>query len=99
MVVGVCHIGILIHDNRSLKGKRRVLKKVMENVKNRFNVSVAEVGSQDLWQRAEIGVSAVGSDGSVINSLMDRILNFIEGLHVVEIVEHDIELINCSPFK
>lgn len=99
MVVGICHIGLIIHDNCSLKGKRQVLKKVIENVKGRFNVSVAEVGSQDLWQRAEIGVSAIGSDGAAINSLMDRVVNFVEGLHIAEIIEHDIELINCSPFR
>ncbi|MBI5559741.1 MAG: DUF503 domain-containing protein [Deltaproteobacteria bacterium] len=92
-------MGVIIHDSCSLKGKRHVLKKVIENVKNRFNVSVAEVGSQDLWQKAEIGVSAIGSDGATINSVMDRVLNFIEGLNMVEVIEHDIELINCSPFK
>jgi uncharacterized protein YlxP (DUF503 family) len=94
MVVGVCHIGLLIHDNHSLKGKRQVLKKVVERVKNRFNVSVAEVGSQDLWQRADIGVSTVGSDKALINSLLDRVVNFIDGLHIVEIIDYEIEMIN-----
>ncbi len=95
MVVGVCHIGLLIHDNHSLKGKRQVLKKVVERVKNRFNVSVAEVGSQDLWQRADIGVSTVGSDKALINSLLDRVVNFIAGLHIFEIIDYEIEIINC----
>jgi uncharacterized protein YlxP (DUF503 family) len=96
MVVGVCHIGLIIHDSASLKGKRQALKKVIENVKNRFNVSVAEVGAHNLWQRAEIGISVVGNDKSVINSVIDRILNFIEGLHVVEVIEHDMEFINME---
>lgn len=94
MVVGVCHIDLLIHDKQSLKGKRQVLKKLVDNVRNRFNVSVAEVGSHELWQRAELGVSVVGSDRAVINSLLDKVLNFIEGLHLVEIIDHQIELVN-----
>jgi uncharacterized protein YlxP (DUF503 family) len=94
MVVGVCHIGLLIHDNHSLKGKRQILKKVLEKVKNRFNVSIAEVGSHELWQRAEIGLTAVGNDGAFVNSQLLKVLDFIENLHIVEITDHDIELTN-----
>ncbi|MFZ3072242.1 MAG: DUF503 domain-containing protein [Thermodesulfobacteriota bacterium] len=96
MVVGVCHIGLLIHGSQSLKDKRQILKKVIEGARNRFNVSVAEVGSQDLWQKAEIGISVVGSDVSVINSVVDRLINFIEDMHAAEIIDHDIEFINYS---
>lgn len=95
MVVGVCHIDLLIHGNHSLKGKRQILKKVIERVKNRFNVSVAEVGSHDLWQRAEIGLSIVGNDRAFVNSLLDKVLDFIEDLHIVEVSDHEIDLINC----
>lgn len=94
MVVGVCHIVLLIHDNRSLKGKRQILKKVLGRVKNRFNVSISEVGSHDLWQRAEIGLTAVGNDGGFVNSQILKVLDFIENLHIVEIADHDIELTN-----
>lgn len=95
MVVGVCHISLIIHDNHSLKGKRQVIKSLMEKVKNRFNVSVAEVGDNDVWQRAEIGLCAVGNDRAFINSVIDKVMNFIENLHVAEIIDHSIELINC----
>jgi uncharacterized protein YlxP (DUF503 family) len=95
MVVGVCHITFIIHDNRSLKGKRQVLKSITERVKNRFNVSVAEVGSHDVWQRAEIGVCAMGNDRAFINSVLDKVIDFIEDLHLAEITDCNIELINC----
>jgi len=95
MVVGVCHISLIIHDSHSLKQKRQVLKSVMEKVKNRFNVSVAEVGSNDAWQRAEIGVCAVGNDRAFVNSSLDKVMNFMEDLHLAEIAGHEIELINC----
>lgn len=95
MVVGVLRISLLIHDNQSLKEKRQVLKSLMEKVRNRFNVSVAEVGDNDIWQRAEVGVTAVGNDRAFMNSVLDKVLDFIEGLHTAEVVSHEIELINC----
>ncbi len=99
MVVGICHIGVVIHDNHSLKGKRKVLKRVLEGVKNRFNVSISEVGSQDMWQRAEIGFSAVGSSRQVVNATIDKVISFIEGMHLVDIVEQEVEFINCPLIK
>lgn len=95
MVVGVCGISLLIHDSQSLKDKRQVIKSLQEKVRNRFNVSVAEVGSNDVWQRAELGVAAVGNDRAFINSVIDKVVNFIEDLHVAEITDHRIEIINC----
>jgi len=94
MVVGVCHISLLIHDSHSLKQKRQVIKSVVEKARGRFNASVAEVGSNDVWQRAEIGVSVIGNDKAFVNSVLDKVLNFIENLHLAEVTGHDIELIN-----
>lgn len=94
MVIGTCKITLLIHDNGSLKGKRQVLKSVIEKVRNRFNVSIAEVGDNDLWQRATVGVCAVGNDRAHVNSVMDKVLDFIVGLHTAEVLDHGMELIN-----
>lgn len=94
MVVGVLRVTLLLHESHSLKDKRQVLKSAVEKVKNRFNVSVAETGENELWQRAELGVAAVGNDGAFVNSVMDKVMNFIEGMHTFEVVDTDIELIN-----
>lgn len=96
MVVGLCHITLLIHDNRSLKGKRQVLKGIIEKVKHRFNVSVAEVGAHDLWQRAEIGLAIVGSDAPFVNSVLDKAVLFIEDMQTAEVVDHRIEIIHAA---
>ncbi len=93
MVVGVCHIDLVIHGNRSLKGKRKVIKSIKERVKGRFNVSVAEVDDHELWQRSKLGISAVGKDNSYVNSLLERVLNFIESMSLAEIVHSDIEIV------
>ncbi|MDO8426246.1 MAG: DUF503 domain-containing protein [Deltaproteobacteria bacterium] len=95
MVVGVCRISLLIHGNHSLKEKRMVLKSLAEKVRNRFNVAIAEVGQNDIWQRAEVGLCAVGNDKAFVNSSIDKVMNFIENLHTAEVLDHTIELINC----
>lgn len=87
-------MSLLIHDNQSLKGKRMVIKSMIEKVKNRFNVSIAEVGENDLWQRSEIGFCAIGNDKAFVNSVVDKVVDFIEGLHTAEVIGHEIELIN-----
>jgi hypothetical protein len=66
----------------------------MSKVKNRFNISIAEVGSNDVWQRAEIGFAAIGNDRAFINSVIDKALSFIEDLQLGEVTDHRIELIS-----
>ena len=95
MVIGICHLDIVIHDNSSLKGKRRVLKKILERVKQRFNVSAAEVGDHDKWRRSQIGFCTVGNDKRFINSSLDKMINFIDGLNIVEILNSKIEILDC----
>jgi uncharacterized protein YlxP (DUF503 family) len=63
MVIGTCTIELHIPGNGSLKGKRRVIKSIIACVHNEFNVSIAEVGNQDLWQSAILGVACVSTKG------------------------------------
>ena len=94
MVVGVLRISLGIEGNRSLKGKRGVIRHVQESIRNKFGASVAEVGDQDVWQSAVIGVVIVGSDKSMVNASLDRILNHVERLNVAVLRDHEMELIN-----
>jgi uncharacterized protein YlxP (DUF503 family) len=93
MVVGIGIIIFRIHDCRSLKEKRRIVKPIIRQIQNHFNVSVAEVGAQDIYQRSEIGFSLVGSDRSVVNSKIDKILNLVENLGLAEVVNSEMEII------
>ncbi|HHL39008.1 MAG TPA: DUF503 domain-containing protein [Deltaproteobacteria bacterium] len=95
MVVAILRLRLIIHGSRSLKGKRQVVKAVTARVRNRFNVSVAEVGDHDLWQSAVIGVAAVGVDRAVVNSLADRIVDFVETAGGAELADHRMEIVNC----
>ena len=94
MVVGICQLDIFIHGNYSLKGKRQILRQVIERTKNKFNVAIAEVGDNDLWQRAKVGFSVVGNDTRFVNSCLDTIKNFIENLTIVEVLNADWEIIH-----
>ena len=94
MVVGICQLDIFIHGNDSLKGKRQILRQVIERTKNKFNVSIAEVGDNDLWQRAKIGIAVVGNDTRFVNSSLDTIKSFIENLTIVEVLNADWEIIH-----
>ncbi len=94
MVVGLGNIQLRLHDCRSLKGKRKVVKAIIQRIRNNFNVSVAEVGSNDIHQRAEIGFALVGNDRTVINSKIDKIFNLTDALGLAEMIDSEMEMIN-----
>jgi uncharacterized protein len=94
MVVGVLRVSLSIPEAASLKGKRQVLRKVIERVKARFEVAIAEVGENDLWQRAQVGVVAVGNDRRYINEVMDKVLHFIDQLYLAPILGQELEILS-----
>lgn len=93
MTVGVARLSFFIHGNQSLKEKRRVVKSLVERCRHRFNVSVAEVDDLDVYQRTTIGVAVVGNDSRLLNSLLDRIIAFMESLGLADLIDSEIELI------
>jgi uncharacterized protein YlxP (DUF503 family) len=93
MVIGVCRLDLLIGESQSLKEKRRIVKQIIDRVKHRFNVSIAEVGNNDLWQSAQLGLCLVSNDRRFTNSSLDTILDFIETINVAEVVKSDMEIL------
>jgi hypothetical protein len=92
MVVGAAVVEIHIHGSRSLKQKRGVVRSIVQRVRNRFNCSVAEVGGQDTWQRALLGLSVVGSDETSLRRRLEKALVFIEDLHLAEVLGSEVEI-------
>jgi uncharacterized protein YlxP (DUF503 family) len=92
MVVGIGIITFRLHECRSLKGKRKIVKSIVNQLRNKFNASVAEVGANDV-HRAQIGFSLVGNNKALINSKLDKALNFVETLGLAEIIDTEMELI------
>lgn len=95
MTVGVLLIRIRLPENHSLKGKRGVIKSVMERVRNRYNVAVAEVGDNDRWQSAAIGVTCVSNSAAHANEILDKVVGFVEQERLdIELLDHEIEIIH-----
>lgn len=94
MVVGLGIITYRLHECRSLKGKRKIVKSIITRLNNNFNIAVAEVGSNDIYQRAEIGFALVGNNRPVINSKIDKIFNLADELGLAEIIDTEMEIIN-----
>jgi uncharacterized protein YlxP (DUF503 family) len=94
MVIGVCQLDFRIPENQSLKGKRHVIRKMIDRVRHQFNVAISEVGDNDLWQRGQIGICTVGNDRRHINSSLDKVIDFIEKMNLVEMVRTEMEIIN-----
>jgi uncharacterized protein YlxP (DUF503 family) len=94
MVVGTGIVDLRIPGCGSLKEKRSVLSRILRRTQNEFNVSIAEIGDNDLWRRARIGFSVVGNDRPYINAKMDLILRFIERLDLAEVVRSRMEMVS-----
>ena len=93
MIVGVCTVELYLPNGHSLKEKRQVLSSLKERLRNKFNVSVAEVGDQDLWQKAILGIACVANEGTHVNQVLDQVLNVIRSIPPIELINSRIELL------
>jgi uncharacterized protein YlxP (DUF503 family) len=94
MHIGVCTIELRLPGNRSLKGKRSVIKSIVTRVGREFNVSIAEVDAQNTWQRAVLGVASVSTSASYVHGQLERVVQWIETHRPdVELLDYQIELL------
>ncbi len=92
MIIGTAQIELHIPGVNSLKGKRQIIKSIKERVRNRFNVSIAEVEKQDLWQRATLGLTCVANDKAQANRILSKIIHFIEQDKNISLTDYEIEI-------
>ena len=94
MNVGVLRLRLHLPQNRSLKGKRQVLRSITTRVSNRYNVSIAEVDDQELWQLATLGISCVSQDARHVNAMLSQVVNFIaRSRFEAEMLDYEIEIL------
>jgi uncharacterized protein YlxP (DUF503 family) len=94
MHIGVCTIELRLPENHSLKGKRSVIKSISTRVSREFNVSIAEVDAQDVWQQAVLGVSCVSSSADYAHRQLERVVQWIEMRRPdVILLDYSIELL------
>jgi uncharacterized protein YlxP (DUF503 family) len=82
-----------VHGSQSLKQKRGVVSAIKQRVRNKFNVSVAEVGGQDTWQVAVLGLAAVSEEAQDARVRLERAIDFIEDLHLAEVTDQEVEIL------
>ncbi len=92
MTVGTLTLKLLIRDALTLKDKRRVLKSLKDIIRNRHNVSVAEVAAQDSRQQAVLGIAMVGSDAQYVDSGLAKIVDLVRLHPVAQLVDYEVEI-------
>lgn len=94
MHIGVCSIRFRLPENGSLKDKRQVVRSITSRVKNRFNVSIAEVADLDSHRTATLGFSCVSNDPRHANEILSKVADFIDdGRFGIEVIDYRIELL------
>lgn len=98
MIVGVAVVEIHVESSQSLKAKRGVVRSLASRLRNRFNVSVGEVGGQGTWQRATLGLSMTGCDEVGIRRALERAVDFVEETHLAQVLASEVEILRM-PLK
>ncbi len=95
MHVGVCRVSLRLHGNQSLKGKRQAVQSITSRVRARFNVAVAEVEDNDLWQRITLGVVCVSNNPRHANEMLSRMVEYIqETRNDIELLDYEVEMVS-----
>jgi hypothetical protein len=92
MVVGICTIELHLPESGSLKSKRQILKRIKDRIRNRFNVSLAEVENNDLWQRTTLGVAAVANQGKFVNQVLSQVIEHLHKESGVVVLDYSMEI-------
>jgi uncharacterized protein len=91
MVVGVLSLDLLLPASNSLKDKRQVLRSLLDRLHNEFNVSAAEVGDNDVWRRAQLGVACVANERSHADAVLQHALRLVSSDLRAEVLHSEIE--------
>jgi len=93
LIIGILTIELLVPGAGSLKEKRMAVRSIKEKLRNRFNVSVAELEDHDKWQRVLLGIATLGAEKRFINSVLDKAAELVRSSRGVEIADYQIELL------
>jgi len=94
MVTGVLRLDVHVPDAQSLKDKRAVVRRLRDQIRGRFNVAVAEVDANDQWQRASLGIAALGDDQSIVEGVLRQVTAWVRGTHLVELIQAEEEYVS-----
>jgi uncharacterized protein YlxP (DUF503 family) len=93
MFVGVIQLELSIPWAMSLKDKRQVVRSLKDRLRNTFNLAVAEVGENEAWRTAVIGMTTVGNDAKFIRSVCDKIVHWVEENCEATVEDYEVEVL------
>jgi uncharacterized protein len=93
LIVGLCTLDLVIPEANSLKDKRSVLKSMLEGMRNKFNVSAAEVEYNDIWRRAMIGIACVSNSQTFADQVLNKVVDWVESNPRVNLTNVEIEFL------
>ena len=93
MVVGILNIKLMIRDSHSLKDKRRVIKSLKDRLRQKYNVSLSELGAQNNHKQCVLAVAMVGNERQYVNSVLSSLVNSFRQFPRVELIDYSLELI------
>jgi len=99
LIIGVLRLVLAIHESFSLKDKRKVVKAILGQIKSRFNVAASETAMHDVWQRAELGLVVVGNHQPELDSVLNKLIDFVEASFQADIVSADMDFIYLNDRK
>ena len=95
MNIGVCKLKLRLPENQSLKGKRQVIKSIIARLQNRYNVSVAEVDNQELWQLATLGIACVSNHRGHTHEILSNVIKFVaQNYPDLELLDSETEILS-----
>ena len=90
--MGICQVDIYLPGINSLKQKRSILQMVKMRLRNKFNLSIAEVGHNHLWQRALLGIAVVSNERRQVQSSLDNIIKFLDTQRELKVIDYHYEI-------
>ena len=96
MNVGACRVTLRLPENDSLKGKRQLVKSLTARLRNKYNVSVAEVGDNERWQIVSLGITCVANSERHVNEVLSSVVEFIARSRLdAELLDYQIEILGA----
>jgi len=93
MIVGTCRIELAVPGSNSLKDRRQAVKSLVEHLRNKFNVSVAEVDDPQVWRRANVGVACVANQTAFVNQVLNKVVDAVRADPRVSIIDYEMEML------
>ncbi|MFZ5352712.1 MAG: DUF503 domain-containing protein [Bacillota bacterium] len=93
MIVGTCTVRIMLRTVNSLKEKRSIVKSIIDKIKRKYNVSIAETDLNDIWKSTELGIAYVSNNSVHANSVIHSIIEYLEDECMLEVINFNIEIL------